>query len=83
MKNTETVTHTKNADMCWRVPFVVILVESLNMHGNSDSFTGLCPLSSIEAAVPWGGKVRQRAKPSGKRGRVTICGILAHQLLHT
>lgn len=40
----------KNADMCWRV---VILVQALNMHGNIESFTGLCPLNSTKAVVPW------------------------------
>lgn len=75
--------NTKNVDMGWRVPPVVILVEALNMHGNSEGFTGLYPLSSIEAAAPLGEKVRQRAKPSGKQDRVTICGILDHHPLHT
>lgn len=40
----------KKADMCWRV---VILVQALNMHGNIKSFTGLCPLNSTKAVVPW------------------------------
>ncbi len=62
---------------------MVILVEALNMHENSEGFAGLYPLSSTEAAAPWGEKVRQRAKPSGKQGRVTVCGILDHHPLHT
>lgn len=33
---------------------MVILVQALNMHGNSEGFSGLNPLSSIEMTVPWG-----------------------------
>lgn len=38
----------QNAYMCRRV---VILIRALNMHGNTESFTGLCPLSCTTAAV--------------------------------
>lgn len=46
--NTVTETPKKKTLTCWRVPSVVILVQTLNMHGNSEGVTGLYSLSSIE-----------------------------------
>lgn len=49
----------KNADMCSRV---VNQVQALNMHGNIESFTGLCPLISTETVAPWRKKGKKKAK---------------------
>lgn len=69
--------------MCWKVPFLVILIQALNMHGNNEGFNGLYPLSSTEATSATREKGRQRAKPCGKQDCVTICRILDQQPLHT
>lgn len=38
----------KYVDMCWRVPSVVILIQTLNMHGNSEGFSGLYPFVPLK-----------------------------------
>lgn len=53
--------NTKNVEVCWRVPSVVTLVQALNMHGNSEGFTGLYPLSSIEVVARGKGEAKSKA----------------------
>lgn len=59
--------HKNSADMCWRVPSVVILVWALNMHGDSEGFTGLYPLSSIDEVAPRGKRWGKEQRHLGNR----------------